>query len=464
MPLNRSNDPREEGIAMITAILVSAVILTLSVTATTLAIHNTGQSGLDRQRMQVVADAEAGVNMAFSTLQSTPTANLPCTIQGQSTVAPPQQYTATIQYFDASGTALTCNNPGLLAQPSSALITSTSTPLPASVSPSAKRTMQSQVSLSPVYGGFDTAIMSDGSPTTSNNLTVNGDNGDDGDVYTNGSWSCSNSMTIHGQMVAQGNISMINSCQITKDVWANGSVTMSNNTVAGHDVTSSTSSITLNNAAHILNNATAGTTISGSNIDGTKTQNHPQAAPPAKTFPVITWNQSAWQNAGWTVKTISSCSYFTPTNVQSDLATGKTVYRVTPACALTWSNNTSFSLANDMAIVTDGSIGSANKTTFTGSGSTRNLYWIVPYGTACPAGNVSTSNNTSFSNVKVFVYTPCTASFSNNNAGTGGQIFAGNVTISNLFTLNYSPLLIPGAGDITGYKVNIAYVREITNP
>jgi hypothetical protein len=64
----------------------------------------------------------------------------------------------------------------------------------------------------------------------------------------------------------------------------------------------------------------------------------------------------------------------------------------------------------------------------------------------------------------MFVYTPCTATFSNNNAGDGGQVFAGNVVISNLFTLNFSPLLIPGAGDITGYKVNIAYVREITNP
>ena len=118
----------EEGIAMITAILVSAVVFTLSITAASLAIHSSGQSGLDRQRVQVVADAEAGVNMAFSTLQTTPTASLPCTMQGQSTVSPPQQYTVSIQYFDGVGNALTCNNPGLTVQPSSALITSTSTP------------------------------------------------------------------------------------------------------------------------------------------------------------------------------------------------------------------------------------------------------------------------------------------------------------------------------------------------
>jgi hypothetical protein len=270
-------------------------------------------------------------------------------------------------------------------------------------------------------------------------------------------------MTIHGQMVAQGSVTMSNSCQVTKDIWANGSVTMSNNTLAGHDVTSSTSSITLNNSAHILNNATAGTTISGSNVDGTKTANHPQAAPPVKTFPSIIWDPTAWQTNNWTVKNVN-CAYFTPANIQTDLAASRTVYRVTPACAISWSNNTSFTLPNDMAIVTDGGISSQNKTTFTSSGFTHSLYWIVPSGSSCPTGDVSTSNNTSFVDVKVFVYTPCTASFSNNNAGVGGQVFAGNVTITNQFTLNFSPVLIPGNGDITGYKVNIAYVREITNP
>jgi hypothetical protein len=119
-----------------------------------------------------------------------------------------------------------------------------------------------------------------------------------------------------------------------------------------------------------------------------------------------------------------------------------------------------------MAIVTDGSISSANKTTIQSSvsGTTRTLYWIVPTGSACPGGNLSTSNNTSFVDVRTFMYTPCTATYSNNNAGVGGQIFAGNVAITNLFTLNFAPEVVPGAGTITGYKVDIAYLREIVNP
>src|SRR5205807_250920 len=212
----------EHGIAMITAILVSGVVLTLSITATSLAIHNTNASGLDRKRVQVIATAEAGVDAAFSVLQTTPTAALPCQIQ------------ATLQ------------------------------------------------------GAFAQAIFSDQSPSTNNNLTVNGQNGDDATVYTNGSWTCANSMIVHGSMVAQGSVSMSNSCQVTRDVWAKQAVTMQNNTLVGHNVSSSRSSITLLNSAHILNNATAGTTItSNGRIDGTSTQNASPNDPPPQSLPAV---------------------------------------------------------------------------------------------------------------------------------------------------------------------------------
>jgi hypothetical protein len=80
------------------------------------------------------------------------------------------------------------------------------------------------------------------------------------------------------------------------------------------------------------------------------------------------------------------------------------------------------------------------------------------------AANFSSSNNTSFTNLRTFIYTPCSATYSNNNAGLGGQIFAGKVTIANQFTLNFIPETIPGNGTITGYKADINYVREIQNP
>jgi hypothetical protein len=450
----------EQGIAMVTAILVSAVVLTLSITAASLSIHSTDASGYDRQRVQVVNSAEAGINAAFSTLQTTPTSQLPCSVQGSLATAPNQQYSVTITYYNSAGAQMTCSNPGLPAAPASALISSTGSPVPAGVSPNAKRTMQSLVNLKPIYGGFDSAIFSDTSPATGNNLTVNGDFGDDGDLYTNGSWSCGSSMTVHGQLIAQGTISMANSCQVLKDVWANGAVSMSNNTLAGHNVTSSTSSITLTDGAHILNNASAGTTISGGQIDGTRTSNYPQAAPPTRSLPQLAFDASAWQTAGYSVQ------YQTCTQVGAVTSVAvKTVYRISPACSLQYANNTTVNVSADMAIVTDGSISFTNNGTFqSGDGFLHTVFFIMPTGTACPGGNFSTFNNTSFVNLRVFVYTPCTASFTNNNAGAGGQIFAGNVSISNQFTLNFLPQVVPGAANITGYRVDIMYVREVVNP
>jgi hypothetical protein len=59
----------------------------------------------------------------------------------------------------------------------------------------------------------------------------------------------------------------------------------------------------------------------------------------------------------------------------------------------------------------------------------------------------------------VFFYTPCSASLSNQNA-FAGQVMATNVTLANNFEMNYRPVLVPGAGEITGFKQDIAYVRE----
>ena len=66
MKVVRRRRRNEDGIAMITAILVSFMILILSVTAASLSIHNTNESGLDRKRLQVIDAAEAGIDSTLS--------------------------------------------------------------------------------------------------------------------------------------------------------------------------------------------------------------------------------------------------------------------------------------------------------------------------------------------------------------------------------------------------------------
>jgi hypothetical protein len=78
--------------------------------------------------------------------------------------------------------------------------------------------------------------------------------------------------------------------------------------------------------------------------------------------------------------------------------------------------------------------------------------------------NITTSNQTTLQTLEIFVYTPCTIDISNNSGADGTQLYGGTVKINNQFTLNYEAFYVPGAGGVTGYNVDIAYMREIVNP
>ena len=58
----------EEGLAMIIAIMIAFVILTLSVFVIQLSIHNSNQSAYDRRRVTSVAAAEAGIDAVWATI------------------------------------------------------------------------------------------------------------------------------------------------------------------------------------------------------------------------------------------------------------------------------------------------------------------------------------------------------------------------------------------------------------
>ena len=76
---------REEGLAMVTAVLVSMVVLFFAIAVVQLSLHNTNASARDRKRVQAVSAAEAGLDAAMGTVQaavidgSKGTYTLPCT-------------------------------------------------------------------------------------------------------------------------------------------------------------------------------------------------------------------------------------------------------------------------------------------------------------------------------------------------------------------------------------------------
>jgi hypothetical protein len=457
----------ERGMAMITAILISMVVLGLAVVATGIAVSSNNQSARDRTRLQTIDAAEAGLNETVLRVEGSAPASLPCTVSGDLGANPTVHYEVAIAYYATwppSGSPMSCPP---TAAPAAATFASLGT---SALGGQAPRKMVSQVRLTPRYGGFDTAIHADTSLTTSNNLEITGNQGNDADVYTNGDVACDNSLTLQGSLLAQGQVTMSNTCSVAEDVYAGQAITMSNNSSIGHDAISARSSIALTSSARIANNATAATTITRSgaaSIGGSQTQSHSSPDPPVKTLPTIEYTPGTWTAAGYTIQAYTSCS--AAKSFLDALPNNDTNYvvRIAADCLLQWSNNSTVTVYQDVAIIFDGQVGFENRSDWrSGDGQEHSVLFINPTSTSatCTSRNpaFSTGNNTSFGDdLKVFVYTPCAVSFNNANRDHRGQILAGGVTLVNNFHLDFAPTPVPGVGDVAGFDQDIAYQREV---
>lgn len=282
---------------------------------------------------------------------------------------------------------------------------------------------------------------------------------------------CNNSLALEGSLFAQGGVALSNSCSVNEDVYAKNAITMSNSSRIGHDAKSSRDSISLANNAQIDNNATAYSTItlSGSaRVNGTRTQNYTTLAdPPAKPLPAINYDATGWSTTGDVIEPYSSCDAARsrlPGGLPDD---GRNyVIRITDSCLLSWSNNSSITVRQDVAIIFDGRVSFENRSNwYSGDGEEHSILFINPASTSasCSSRNpaFSTSNNTSFADeLKVFVYTPCGARFNNSNT-INGQLMAGLVNVQNSFDLYFSPIPVPGFGDVAGFDQDIAFQREV---
>lgn len=460
----------ERGIAIVTAVLVSMVVLSLAVTVTALSQHNVGQSAFDRKRIQAIDAAEAGINAYFSMVQGA-TGPATCSpLDADLPTTPPAQYHVEITLYSiwppGDGYELDCPPP---TDPLGAVIVSEGTAVTADSPIAVTRTMQTQVRMDPIYGGLNKAIFSDTALEFQNKLNVNGYEANDGDVYTNGNLELSNNTVISGTAYAQGWADIAQGI-VKQNVWANDYVQLSNQIEVFGNVTSSTSSISLSNNSHVYGDAKAGTTIAGGQIDGSQTPNSSSEPPPQIELPEFPWDEKVeaeWVKAGYDIQNYTSCA--AAKSFIDTMPAGDYVVRVSPVCALSWGNNSTINVRGNLAIFTDGSISTVNQTNWNSVGGEWTVFFIVPYreGLNCTKPSpydISVSNNTGFNNgLKTFVYAQCNVDFGNNNAeGVNGQIIGGTVTITNQMTLNYFPILVPGF-NLTGYNVEVAFLREITN-
>lgn len=512
----------ERGIAMITAILVTMVVLALGIVALQLATHSVYSSAYDRKRVQAIAAAEAGINAVYSRIQNSTPAQLADTTSATSSLCgtnpftgnmamdPTAQYAVTITYYGTyppSGSPLACANlASTIAQIQkkngsfAADITSVGTAVTSSTVNSVSRTLQAEVQLQPTTA-FQKAIFSNGGFGQNgnlNNVTITGSDGANGNVYTNGDFGCNNGTTIQGSVYAQGTGDLENSCQVVGDLWTGGNITLGGNAkpAVGNDVTSSQGNLTITNPSTVGGSVKVDGTCTGCTgaVAGTVATGSYSAMPPQFAFPPLEWAtgtandyEPLFTAQGYAVDTSHTCS-----TLPSTLA-ANTVYVLSGSCSFAGQTFTvpqpSSSGTPDLgvAFIVDGSVSLAQKTTFQNAVSCDPtttqcpfVSFIVPSNDVpgftsavpCPspyntsgAYDISANNNKNLTGLNVFAYTPCNVNFNNNSSNWYGQIYAGNdANIKNLYTQGYQQFpLLQDQAPIVAFTENIVFLREIVN-
>jgi Tfp pilus assembly protein PilX len=494
---------RDEGSALIIAVMVTAVSLSLALIGVQLAMNGTRASGVDRQRLLAINAAEAGVDAGYTAIQAG-ALSPPCAISAATVRSGPDtaNYSSTITYYSSTGATLPCTtgaSPVLntTVVPIRALIRSTSTTNTLGGGGSrGVRTMEALVLLKP---GNEKAIFANGNLAFTNRTRLTGDQGADADVYTNSSFACSNQEEFAGSVSSQGSISIANSCTFAANVWAKTGVAAVGNasgSVAGFVKTSS-GNISMGNVAVTGNLYAPGTityTQNGgcSGSPGKCLSGNSPGDPPALPFPILRGDQTtldAWTANGYTVvsPTVGTAAYPTCTAVKNAIVSkfskglsDTDAVTATPhpilvrtSCAIAFSGENDIVMKSDLAIFADGGITSTNQTGFVSdvSGASRKLYWVVPYenGTlptsSCTTPAISTTQQFSMStDVDMYLYNPCKITFSNSSTHVG-QIYGGSdVEIDNQFNMDYVPLPIygldPSSLPLARYNVSIVYKRE----
>jgi len=452
----------ERGVALITAMLVSMVVVTLGVTSVTLAIHNTEQSARSRERVESIAVAEAGINYYFSHLQSGAADTFQCSISQSLAGTPDAQFQATATFYDEDGEELAC--PLTVEEPTSARIVSVGT----SLGEDPARAMEAFVNLVPIRGTpfGDFAVYSDASPTFNSNTQIFGGDSHDGNVYTNGNAIIGSNAQMYGDVWAQGFVQLESNSEVKEDVWAGTYVQLDQNSRVLGNARAATSYLNLSTGAHVFGDGRAGGPITlgpGAAIDGIQVPNTPTDPPDPIEFPEFTYDPLAWSNpdaGGYNIQVAADC-IAARTFINSGL-TGNWVVRIPFSCDLNITTGSSPTLAGHLAIISDGSLTMSSNSEFKSDGGDHNLHLIFGLGEVDPCGITFSSNTKVASGIKTLLYTPCDINLNSNSLVVEGQMFAGGVNFNSNSDLTYDAIDVPGIG-VSRFDEDIRYIREIVN-
>ena len=280
---------RDEGSTMVAVVLVMFVAVVVGVSSLQMAMHANDATGIDRERVQAVQAAEAGVNHAINRLQANPACD--------TSVSSPQELNAGSDTLSAyqvridaeAGTA--CDTLARVIRAwGYAPATSTDT----------LRHLEVQVELIPQDGFRFTLFASgpNGIVTVKNTGTVHGD------VYAENLDQTQNNINADS-VITPGSIETDDNAIYTGVLWAGGNVILRQNGQVGGSIlaagTSAAGNVTLENGVVISKDVKARGTVSlptTYTIHGGVTQNDPNVPPPPElSKPTFTWDPNNYSPA-----------------------------------------------------------------------------------------------------------------------------------------------------------------------
>ena len=493
----------EHGFSLITAVLISVVVFILSLVTIGLSMHNTSQSGRNRERVNAIAAAEAGINYQFSRIQA---GSFATGCQEEQTLQsfPRSSFETTITLTDKFGSPLPCGP--TTPPPNGAQARIVSEGKATGADPTRK--MEALVELERAAGGIfgEGAIFGEGDILIDSNPQIGAPADIQADVYSNGNIELKSNPQIQGSVIAQKCINLDSTAWVKIDVWAKGgtpctwspyTVTMQSKTRVVRNVTATTGRIKFNfsSGGGVSGDADAGgdieTWVGVGNVnpdypkvDGTARRNQTGLqAPGVKTFPDFTYNPSDWTGVEppYVIENYSTCAA-AKTAIGTN-NTVKRVVRITSNCELKWDSSEIITLSQDLAIITDGYVFLGGNTRFVSSApdAKRTLHFMVGRGTSAPSfcfqmqsnAHIESAQQTFGSgnggivtlvHARKFASEPtkCKVFLDSTTDIAKGQIFGGGpVDLKSNTKMAYEPVITPGA-PITGFKESIIYIREIS--
>lgn len=396
----------EEGVAMVMAVIVTAVVFTLGAVWVAFAEHATSSARYARHREQAIDAAHAGLAAAAAALSR------------DSTYAG-----AGLSDFPGGSAQYEMSVAADPAEPAfRRVITSTGYAPSPTAQGRSRRTLRQVVDLDPV--AFQYAMMSEQAIATGSASAIVGD------IYANGNVTLGNSHDYVGDIYVQGNVATGSNQTITGDIRADGTVTVGSTSTrvkgsvyAGVDVSTGGS---------IDDDALAGGSIlpAGSGctkVGGTCSPNTPQPPVPEQHLPTFTWDVSNYPAGSVHLLTgPETVSALSKTNARG-------VYHVTGDLA--FAINDTLYLDGDLTLVATGSITLPRQVENRTGGTSVQLSIISTGGGAIRPAN----NFTIPSTVRTLMYT--TGEFVSSNSSTfTGALYAGNLSNGANLKVTHAPL------------------------